>query len=71
MTPTGEVKLVDFGVQHLKSLERSNGPAVGGVHYRAPEQVEGSKPDPRADLFSAAASSTSFSPGAEAFPGTT
>ena len=56
VTPTGEVKLVDFGVQHLKSLERAgSGPAVGGVHYRAPEQVEGRKADPRADVFSAGA----------------
>ena len=69
VTPTGEVKLVDFGVQHLKSLERSNGPAVGGVHYRAPEQVEGKKPDPRADLFSAAAIVYELLARRRAFPG--
>lgn len=56
VTPAGEVKVLDFGMAHLKRLERSNsGPAVGGVHYRAPEQVEGRRADPRADVFSAAA----------------
>jgi tetratricopeptide (TPR) repeat protein len=69
VTPRGDVKLVDFGVQHLKSLERSNGPAVGGVHYRAPEQVEGKKPDPRADLFSAAAIVYELLARRRAFPG--
>jgi serine/threonine protein kinase len=69
VTPTGEVKLLDFGVQHLKSLERSNGPAVGGVHYRAPEQVEGKKPDTRADLFSAAAIVYELLARRRAFPG--
>jgi Protein kinase domain len=69
VTATGEVKLVDFGVQHLKSLERSNGPAVGGVHYRAPEQVEGKKPDARADLFSAAAIVYELLARRRAFPG--
>jgi serine/threonine protein kinase len=69
VTPAGEVKLVDFGVHHLKSLERSNGPAVGGVHYRAPEQVEGRKPDPRADVFSAAAIVYELLARRRAFPG--
>ncbi len=69
VTPSGEVKLVDFGVQHLKTLERSNGPAVGGVHYRAPEQVEGKKPDPRADVFAAAAIVYELLARQRAFPG--
>src|SRR5262245_6250623 len=69
VTPAGEVKLVDFGVQHLKSLEKSNGPAVGGVHYRAPEQVEGRKADPRADVFSAAAIVYELLARRRAFPG--
>ncbi len=69
VTPAGEVKLLDFGVHHLKSLERSNGPAVGGVHYRAPEQVEGRKPDLRADVFSAAAIVYELLARRRAFPG--
>jgi tetratricopeptide (TPR) repeat protein len=69
VTPAGEVKLVDFGVHHLKSLERTNGPAVGGVHYRAPEQVEGRKADPRADVFSAASIVYELLARRRAFPG--
>jgi len=70
VTPAGEIKLVDFGVQHLKSMERTeSGPAVGGVHYRAPEQVEGRKPDPRADLFSVAAIVYEVLARRRAFPG--
>jgi tetratricopeptide (TPR) repeat protein len=70
VTPAGEVKLVDFGVQHLKALERSgSGPAVGGVQYRAPEQVEGRKADPRADIFSASAIVYELLSRRRAFPG--
>ncbi len=70
VTPTGEVKLVDFGVQHLKGLERAgSGPAVGGVHYRAPEQVEGKKADPRADVFAAGAIVYELLARRRAFPG--
>jgi serine/threonine protein kinase len=69
VTPLGEVKLVDFGVQHLKTLERSNGPAVGGVHYRAPEQVEGKRTDERSDVFSAAAIVFELLARGRAFPG--
>jgi tetratricopeptide (TPR) repeat protein len=70
VTPGGEVKVVDFGVQHLKSMEpRDPAPAVGGVHYRAPEQVEGRKPDARADVFSAAAIVYELLARRRAFPG--
>jgi tetratricopeptide (TPR) repeat protein len=69
LTPAGEVKLVDFGVQHLKTLEKSNGPAVGGVHYRAPEQVDGRKADARADVFSAGAIVYELLARRRAFPG--
>jgi tetratricopeptide (TPR) repeat protein len=69
VTPAGEVKLVDFGVQYLKTLEKSNGPAVGGVHYRAPEQVEGRKADGRADVFSAGAIVYELLARRRAFPG--
>jgi tetratricopeptide (TPR) repeat protein len=69
VTPAGEVKLLDFGVQYLKTLEKSNGPAVGGVHYRAPEQVEGRKADGRADVFSAGAIVYELLARRRAFPG--
>jgi serine/threonine protein kinase len=53
LTPSGEVKVVDFGSWHLKALERQGpGPAEDGLHYRAPEIVAGRRPDRRADVFS-------------------
>ena len=53
VTPTGEVKVVDFGSWHLKALERQGpGPAEEGLHYRAPEILAGRRPDRRADVFS-------------------
>jgi len=70
VTPAGEVKLLDFGVAHLKSLERAgSGPAVGGVHYRAPEQVEGRRADPRADVFASGAIVYELAARQKAFPG--
>ena len=53
VTPTGEIKMVDFGSWHLKALERQGpGPAEEGLHYRAPEILAGRRPDRRADVFS-------------------
>lgn len=70
VTPAGEVKLLDFGFAHLKSIERSgSGPAVGGVHYRAPEQVEGRRADSRADIFAAGAIVYELAARRKAFPG--
>ncbi|PYQ18006.1 MAG: hypothetical protein DMF79_16075 [Acidobacteria bacterium] len=70
VTPDGEVKILDFGIAHLKSLERAgSGPAVGGVHYRAPEQVEGRRVDARADVFAAGAIVYELVARGKAFPG--
>ena len=70
VTPAGEVKLLDFGFAHLKSIERArSGPAVGGVHYRAPEQVEGRRADSRADIFAAGAIVYELAARRKAFPG--
>ena len=70
VTPAGEVKLLDFGFAHLKSIERAgSGPAVGGVHYRAPEQVEGRRADARADIFAAGAIVYELAARRKAFPG--
>src|SRR5262249_31534481 len=56
--------------QNLKSTGHADsGPAVGGVHYRAPEQVEGRKPDCRADVFSTAAIVYELLSRHRAFPG--
>jgi serine/threonine-protein kinase len=70
VTPTGEVKILDFGFAHLKPIERAgSGPAVGGVHYRAPEQVEGRRADSRADIFAAGAIVYELAARRKPFPG--
>ena len=56
VTPQGELKILDFGAVHLKKFDRlESGPARGGVFYRAPEQVQGRRPNGRADVFSVGA----------------
>ena len=67
---TGEIKIVDFGSWHLKSLERQgSGPPEQGLHYRAPEVVAGERPDRRADIFAVAAMVYELITRHKAFPG--
>lgn len=66
----GEVKILDFGAWHLKSLERRDpGPAEEGLHYRAPEILAGRRPDRRADIFSVGAIVYELLTRRKAFPG--
>jgi tetratricopeptide (TPR) repeat protein len=52
----GVVKILDFGVAALKLDGRGDdAPLLSGIHYRAPELIEGRKPDPRSDIFSVGA----------------
>jgi len=52
----GVVKILDFGVAALKADGRGDeAPLLSGIHYRAPELIEGKKPDPRSDVFSVGA----------------
>jgi serine/threonine protein kinase len=54
MTREGGVRLLDFGIAHVKvdlRLTRS-GVIVGTPRYMAPEQVTGGEIDPRTDVFS-------------------
>jgi serine/threonine protein kinase len=70
LTPSGEVKVVDFGSWHLKALEgQGPGPAEEGLHYRAPEIVAGRRPDRRADVFSVAGIVYELVAYRKAFPG--
>jgi tetratricopeptide (TPR) repeat protein len=66
----GEVKILDFGSWHLKSLEaRGPGFAEEGLHYRAPEIVAGRRPDRRADIFTVGAIVYELVTRRKAFPG--
>ncbi len=51
---TGEVKLGDFGVAHddTRADEAFEGQIKGKVTYLSPEQINGQRPDHRADVFS-------------------
>ncbi|HVQ30056.1 MAG TPA: protein kinase [Vicinamibacteria bacterium] len=55
VNPEGVVKILDFGVVALKPEGRGDPTLVNGVHYRAPEVMDGLKPDARSDVFSAGA----------------
>ncbi|HVP00614.1 MAG TPA: protein kinase [Bryobacteraceae bacterium] len=53
-TASGQVKLLDFGIARMKkdrSLTEA-GHAVGSLYYMSPEQIKGTEPDPRSDLYS-------------------
>jgi serine/threonine protein kinase len=56
VTPSGEVKIMDFGLARLPaSTVTRSGRLLGTVQYMAPEQVEGGHVDHRADIFSVGA----------------
>lgn len=54
VTPDGVVKLLDFGIAKASEDRKltKTGLAVGSVYYMAPEQIQGTPPDPRSDLYS-------------------
>ncbi len=55
VTPSGQVKILDFGLAKLSGEGASltaTGVAVGTMGYMAPEQLRGEEPDSRADLYS-------------------
>ena len=56
--PTGEVKLLDFGIALMESARRLTwaGPshAVGSPDYMAPEQIRGKRGDARTDVYALA-----------------
>ena len=55
LTPSGEVKLMDFGIAKLSEDRRltQTGRTVGSLYYMSPEQIQGDVDlGPRADLYS-------------------
>lgn len=55
LTPSGVVKLMDFGIAKLSEDRRltQTGRTVGSLYYMSPEQIQGAVDlDPRADLYS-------------------
>jgi eukaryotic-like serine/threonine-protein kinase len=55
LTPSGEVKLMDFGIAKLSEDRRltQTGRTVGSLYYMSPEQIQGDADlGPRADLYS-------------------
>ncbi|MEE8466884.1 MAG: protein kinase [Planctomycetota bacterium] len=54
LTPTGEPKLIDFGLARRAEDSRltQTGVTTGTVSFMSPEQLEGEEPDQRSDIFS-------------------
>jgi serine/threonine protein kinase len=53
ITTEGKAKIADFGVAHLnQTVATQAGKVFGSPAYMAPEQMNGSEPDVRSDLFS-------------------
>ena len=57
ITPTGEVKVTDFGIARAAGHETltETGMVVGTAHYLSPEQVSGKPASPASDLYAVGA----------------
>src|SRR4029077_17657582 len=53
-TPSGTAKLMDFGIARMQADRHltKTGHTVGSLYYMSPEQIKGSEPAPRSDLYS-------------------
>ncbi len=77
ITPSGELKLLDFGVAKLlrdprtpapSTTERTLAGPLGTVPFMAPEQLRGGRVDARSDIFGAGAVLYQMVTGRQAFP---
>ena len=73
VTTAGVVKLMDFGIARGDSDRKltSTGTALGSLYYMSPEQVKGSEPDFRSDLYSAGVAAYEILTGKTPFEGQT
>ena len=75
LTREGKIKVVDFGLAAVITLEGSRltqeGTILGTPHYMAPEQWEGRLADERSDLYSLGATFYHFLTGRTPFDGRT
>ena len=53
-TRQGSIKLMDFGIARMTADQKltDTGKTVGSLHYMSPEQIRGTEPDPRSDIYS-------------------
>ncbi|MEO8345209.1 MAG: serine/threonine-protein kinase [Betaproteobacteria bacterium] len=71
MTPTGELKVADFGIARIDTSELTmDGAVLGTPAYMSPEQCMGRPSDHRSDLFSAAVVFYELLAGEKPFVGT-
>jgi hypothetical protein len=70
VTPSGTVKILDFGIARLGSLHMTAaGALIGTPDYMAPEQVRGDEVDRRTDLWAVGAVLYQLLAGAKPFEG--
>src|SRR5271165_3174998 len=72
ITPSGEAKLLDFGLAFSTADVTSTRPGhvLGTLHYMSPEQVRGERVDLRADLYSTGAMLYEILTGSTPYSGT-
>jgi serine/threonine-protein kinase len=54
LTSGGQIKLMDFGIARVQANRHltQTGSTIGSLSYLSPEQIKGSEPDGRSDLYS-------------------
>ena len=67
--PTGEVKIMDFGLAHRSEDAARTSVIMGTPYYMAPEQAQGERATPRSDIFALGALFYEFLCGRRPFTG--